>query len=630
MKKLTHSLLAKVIAVFLVTIVFFATAVCAVSVGVFASYGGYFQSYDSLREKVVEDYLWNYPYRIASDYSNGYAFDENGYDYDFYYTIYSEKGEVLETNYNGEEYIGSIRVNFVPSSYYYRYGIIEDETEDFASSISNDYYTVELRAKSESQQSGLLLFLFSVLNVLYTLRFWLIAFILVGVILFFALATFLFCSAGHVAGKEEITCNYVDKIPFDFFTAFYIVIAMFEYALMSGIDGSIPLFVVLCIFLFVDFLLGMLYCLSIATRIKTGTLFSNTFSAVVLRALAKTLKKFYRSTAYLFKNLSLVWKLALGLGGIMFLDIILAGMWGIEDVLILLPFEAIIASVILLYAAISFEKLKTASKRIAEGEINTSVDTEHMRFDFKEMGENLNHITEGLGKAVDERMKSERFKTELITNVSHDIKTPLTSIINYVDLIKKEKIENDTVSEYVEVLDRQSVKLKKLIEDLIEASKASTGNLSVNLSYCEIGVLLEQTAAEYQEKLEKANLDLVISQPEQAIGIEADGRHLWRIFDNLLNNIVKYALPGTRVYLTLERVDRKARITFRNISREKLEISGNDLTERFVRGDSSRNTEGSGLGLSIAKSLTELQKGSLQITVDGDLFKVVLEFNAQD
>lgn len=256
------------------------------------------------------------------------------------------------------------------------------------------------------------------------------------------------------------------------------------------------------------------------------------------------------------------------------------------------------------------------------------MDTKYMFWDFEEFGECLNHIRDGLGRAVEDRIKSERFKTELITNVSHDIKTPLTSIISYVDLIKKEEMPTEALREYVEVLDRQSQRLKKLIEDLVEASKASTGNITVQLAECDVQVLLNQSMAEYQEKLEKAGLIPVLKQPDSPVHIRADGRHLWRIFDNLLNNICKYAMPGTRVYLDVTLLDGEARITFRNVSESPLQMDGETLLERFVRGDTSRHTEGSGLGLSIAASLAQLQHGRLELVTDGDLFKVVLVFPA--
>ena len=253
-------------------------------------------------------------------------------------------------------------------------------------------------------------------------------------------------------------------------------------------------------------------------------------------------------------------------------------------------------------------------------------------------------------------MQSERMKTELITNVSHDIKTPLTSIINYVDLIKKEDIKDEKMSEYVEVLDRQSVRLKKLLEDLLEASKASTGNLEVNMEKMDVAILLNQLVGEYTERLENRKLSLVMdTHGFEQVYIMADGRHIWRVFDNLLNNICKYAMEGTRVYIDITSLNTRSaaanksddvnveaytecpntyesdgqepvhvNIVFKNISASQLNISSDELMERFVRGDSSRNTEGSGLGLSIAQSLMKIMGGDMKLEVDGDLFKVVL------
>ena len=270
--------------------------------------------------------------------------------------------------------------------------------------------------------------------------------------------------------------------------------------------------------------------------------------------------------------------------------------------------------------------LHKGSKRIAAGDLSHPVDTSKMFWKFKEHGENINKVSEGIQLAVNERMKSEHFKTELITNVSHDIKTPLTSIINYVDLIKKEEIQDEKVQGYVEVLDRQSARLKKLIEDLMEASKASTGNLTVNLEECDIEVLLTQVIGEFEERLQKNQLEVVVDKPDHPVKMMADGRHMWRVLDNLLNNACKYSLPGSRVYVSLHQNANEAVIVFKNISKTALNIPSEELMERFVRGDSSRNTEGSGLGLSIAQSLTELMHGSMKLEIDGDLFKVTLRF----
>ena len=285
----------------------------------------------------------------------------------------------------------------------------------------------------------------------------------------------------------------------------------------------------------------------------------------------------------------------------------------------------VLLPVVILYA-LMLRKLQKGGEALATGDLSYQVDTTRMLWSYKEHGENLNRIGEGMTAAVEQRLKSERMKTELITNVSHDIKTPLTSIINYADLIEKEPCENPTITEYAGVLHRQSERLKRLIDDLVEASKASTGNLEVLLAPCEVGVMLTQTAGEYEQRLMEKELTLVTSQPERPVKIFADGRRLWRVFDNLMNNICKYAQRGTRVYLTLEEQKGQAVISFKNISREPLNLSTDELLERFVQGDAARKSDGNGLGLSIAKSLTELQNGSLELMTDGDLFKVVLRF----
>ena len=227
-------------------------------------------------------------------------------------------------------------------------------------------------------------------------------------------------------------------------------------------------------------------------------------------------------------------------------------------------------------------------------------------------------------------MKSERFRTELITNVSHDLKTPLTSIINYTDLLSKEEIDNETAKEYVDVLSRQAVRLKKLTEDLLEASKASTGAISVSMQPTDAAELLTQAVGEYEERFAARSLHAVLDIRHNPLWISADGKHLWRVFDNLLGNICKYSMSGTRVYLTAEAIGKTVVMTFRNITENPISVTAEELTERFVRGDASRHTEGSGLGLAIADSLCKLQGGTLSLTVDGDLFKAVIAFAAID
>lgn len=463
-----------------------------------------------------------------------------------------------------------------------------------------------------------------------------------------ALFVFLMAAAGRRAGTGEVTPTWVERIPFDLYSAIMLLLG-------SGCMGAM---VVVIEEWQMDMALGallvvagvalaavlILWCMSLSLRIKLKTVFTSCVCYRVLAWCWRIVKKLWHWVKRLLgalladiKTVPFVPRAVLIVLVVLaaeFMYILSAANdtagqlfgWFVERALLLL------AGVYVLAAA---KRLLEGGRAIASGNMSHRVDTSRMRGALAEHGENLNRITDGMNKALAERVKSERFKTELITNVSHDIKTPLTSIVNYVDLLEKEEIDNPKAKEYLAVLSRQSARLKKLIEDLMEASKASTGNLTVKPERCELGVMLAQTAGEYEEKLAAAGLELVVDKPEENVYIMADRQQLWRVFDNLMNNACKYSLPGTRVYLEVMRVTRTggealcpgAVVTFRNISKTRLTVPGEELSERFVRGDSSRNTEGSGLGLSIANSLTELQNGKMTITVDGDLFKVQLSFD---
>ena len=292
-----------------------------------------------------------------------------------------------------------------------------------------------------------------------------------------------------------------------------------------------------------------------------------------------------------------------------------AGLWLCLNFLVLLA---------LCWWTVNFRRLRKGSQALASGNLHHQIETQHMPRDLKLYAEDLNNISVGMADAVDEQMKSERFKAELITNVSHDLKTPLTSIINYVNLLKATRQEDPKALEYIEVLDRKSQRLKKLTEDLVEASKASTGVLRVSREKIGMAQLIDQALGEWTEKLEERKLTVVPTLPEGETWVYADGRHLWRVIDNLLSNCAKYAMEGTRVYLDLTRGKGQVSLSVKNISREALNVPPERLMERFVRGDESRTTEGSGLGLSIARSLTELQGGTFSLAVDGDLFKATV------
>ncbi len=282
---------------------------------------------------------------------------------------------------------------------------------------------------------------------------------------------------------------------------------------------------------------------------------------------------------------------------------------------------------IILYGTNAFGKLMEAARRMSQGDLTTKVDDSLMVGCFKDFSTHLNDLAGVATVAAQKQMRSERMKAELVTNVSHDIKTPLTSIINYVDLLQKAKSQEEA-EEYLEVLSRQSQRMKKLIDDLMEMSKASTGNLNVEITQVNATEAINQALGEFADKLAAASLTPVFHAPEKPVLMQADGRLAWRVLSNLLGNAVKYALPNTRLYIDLVRLENQVLISLKNISREPLNVSSEELMERFVRGDASRNTEGSGLGLNIAKSLMEVQGGQLQLLIDGDLFKATLLFPA--
>ena len=449
--------------------------------------------------------------------------------------------------------------------------------------------------------------------------------LLLGILLFL----FLLAAAGWHKGEEGPRESFVDRIPFDLFT---LLIAGAEAIVFSGIFGpgwnfdAVGVTAISALLLLAG-LIFLLWCMSLAVRVKCGTVWKNNVISGVWRWLVRLVRGGGSLLLRGLKALPLMGRWAAILGGLTLVDFLLTAMTDGGSAWPLFFLRLLVICPAALYLVWQLRKLRLAAHEIARGDLNTTVDTRGMFLELKEHAQDLNAIRDGVSAAVEERLKSERFRTELITNVSHDIKTPLTSIVSYVDLLEKEELGNETAKGYVEVLSRQSARLKKLIEDLVDASKASTGNLTVNWERLELGVLLDQAAGEYAERMEKAGLELVCGKPDHAVAVMGDGRHMWRIFDNLMGNVVKYAQPGTRVYVDLAEKAGKAEITFRNISRERLNTSGEELAERFVRGDASRSTEGSGLGLSIAMSLARLQKGEMQITVDGDLFKVTLSFD---
>lgn len=467
-----------------------------------------------------------------------------------------------------------------------------------------------------------------------------------GTILALLCFIFLLCSAGHKNGREGITPSAIHEIHLDVYTV-VVAIGAFTGLYLAfgwiGMNQSMINLIVLVVLFAAEVIWCTLYFMELAIRLKMGKWWQNTILYRVFRFFGRFCKRVFRGIVKLILGIPMVWRTAL-----LCLAVCVAEFFGLmlfynnTDVLLFFwAIEKFILCGAITFVALMCKELQEGSEALANGDLNYKLDTSHMVLSFKEHGENLNRIGEGISAAVEQRMKSEHLKTELITNVSHDIKTPLTSIINYADLIGKE-VSGDVkdtgdgagtetaqerkqhISEYAEVLLRQSQKLKKLLDDLLEASKATTGNLEVHPEVCDVSVLLSQAVGEYEQRFSEKKLETIVKQPEETVKVMADGRHLWRVFDNLLNNIYKYAQAGSRVYLNVEHDGQNANIIFRNMSAYPLEMSPEELEERFTRGDRSRHMEGNGLGLSIAKSLTELQKGDMEIVTDGDLFKVVI------
>ena len=439
---------------------------------------------------------------------------------------------------------------------------------------------------------------------------------------------YLIYSLGYVKNKEEIYLSWLDKIPLEILFFGYCLLFFVEAALLVMCLSVISVDVNLCVMLIM--LVGYFSVLSalygagtLLKRIKAHTFFKNSITYRILKWL---IQKYKNVKNIISSNKNLGGKIALYFIGIVTVSILIGLIFKEFGILLDIVFW-IWCYYKIMKEVDKFKQIHDATEKIYKGDTNIKLDESLYTGVLKELAIYINDIAGGFSNAIKESLKSERLKTELITNVSHDIKTPLTSIINYVDLLKQENIQNEKAKEYIEVLDNKSQRLKKLIEDLVEASKASSGNIKINKEVLNVKELLNQVTGEFEDKFNSRGLNIISKLPEKTVYIKADSRYLYRVLENIYSNVAKYAEENTRVYIDciLEEENTVA-IYVKNISKDELNISADELMQRFVRGDKSRNTEGSGLGLSIAKSLTELQDGTFNIYLDGDLFKVAIKF----
>ena len=512
-----------------------------------------------------------------------------------------------ESTYQGEEYgfHETFRYELYNSEYY------------TPSYITVEAYVVDPLTADDGFSSRA-----SLLNRLYESREEIPVITAISGIVTLLLFTYLICAAGRKKDEAAVVVGGLHRVPFDLLSAVVLILDAIILAIAANFGWTtVETGIAVCFGATTLYGLNLFYVMSFAIRCKAHTLWRSFLVYRVFRWLKEKWLVLYRNMSFLWKSLVVISGFALitllvGSFCILVYDTVFV---------IFFWFYMAIAYLALLALAIVFQlqyrRIQDGIRRIVSDDPAARIDTNGLYGDMKEQAENLNHISASVQAAVEKQLKSERLKTELITNVSHDIKTPLTSIVNYVDLLKKQDVPDETVQEYIEVLDRQSPRLTKLIEDLMEASKASTGNVNMNLVPLDLVELVKQVAGEYEDRLRDRGLELRVSLPEREVPVLADGQLLWRVFDNLLSNAQKYSQPGTRVYLDLQEAGGQVVVTFRNISAYSLNISGDELMERFVRGDSSRHTEGSGLGLSIARSLIELMNGHFGIVIDGDLFK---------
>ncbi|MBR5636847.1 MAG: HAMP domain-containing histidine kinase, partial [Pseudobutyrivibrio sp.] len=504
-----------------------------------------------------------------------------------------------------------------PDLTYYTVVCFPNETKLAASTYTNDFYAQAKAVSALAPTLKIVLPLVAILSFAIAIASWIM----------------FMCVAGHRKGVEGIVEGPIEKIPADL----ALVVAVFAISIVLGVTVSIVdsldstafglVGMLLAVAGIISVIIGFLWSSNIAVNFKLHHVWKNSLICMILGVIKRWLSVFNQETKYIRSTVKWTYRI-----WAIFVIITILEWFGImitstDDILFLWFVEKVAFGIILHIFLKSYARIKGAALALAEGDTSAQVDLNGMPLFLEEHAKAMNDIQSGISVALDERTKSERMKTELITNVSHDIKTPLTSIINYVDLLEKEEIKNDKAKEYLEVLDRQSKRLKKLIEDLIEASKVSTGNINFNFENVNAVTLLNQSIGEFTDRLEANNITVVTSFPENDLYLKADNRYLWRVFDNLMSNIVKYAQPNTRAYITLEEDGTKLKFTFRNTSKEELNISAEELMERFVRGDKSRYTDGNGLGLSIARSLTEAMGGNMNLSIDGDLFKAILTFD---
>lgn len=560
---------------------------------------------------------------------NGISEDKTGIPYQIscsvQYPVLVTNEEAINTLY-GEEFLHKKTVNIAAYN---------DKPVTVRYYESPNYtVTVTLDADAAMYRAGTSL---ALLRLIYEQRYNLMAVLAFSLVILSVGLVYLCCAAGRNQVGSRVNPRGLNRLPLDVYAAaggvagyllFALAVEMINYWIFS-MDNLNPgtLVLVGCVLLVVAVIcIGFYFAL--CAQIKTKNLFwwKNSIVGWLCAKARIGIRFACKGIAALFEILPVIWN-HLVIGGAMGIAVVAAALFATHGSVIPLLAVISVCVLIVLYGGYAYGTILQGAEKMAAGDLNNKIDSRFLIGVYKKCADYLNALADVAIVAARNQTRSERMKTELITNVSHDIKTPLTSIINYVDILQSAQTKEEA-AQYLEVLGRQSQRLKKLIEDLMEMSKVNSGNMAVDIICMDPAETVNQALGEFFHKLEEKQLTVIFRQPESPLSMQADGRLTWRVLSNLLNNIVKYALPGTRVYVDVKQVENKVLLSLKNISKEALNVPADELTERFVRGDTSRNAEGSGLGLNIAKSLMELQKGQLQLLVDGDLFKVTLVFPA--
>lgn len=496
-------------------------------------------------------------------------------------------------------------------------------------------YTVAVQLREKVLENSAL----HLLTTLYPHRYTFIAVLALGLLLAAICTVYLLVAAGHCA-DGSIRPGALNRLPLDLYALLagfaVAALAVLFFRLCEWTDregphlGNLSLLGInllgICLIVY-----AFVFAFAAQIKVKNAFWWRNSIIGWLCRQVAALVRWIHRAISALMMMLPIIWQwlvIVAVLAVVGFVTFLLAtsgSYYRVNGLFILLLIEIFVCLGVVCYAGYCFGVLLKGARQMSQGDLGCKVPTKYLRGSFLRFADQLNALSETALIAAQKQMQSERMKSELITNVSHDIKTPLTSIINFVDLLQKPHSQEQE-QEYLEVLARQSDRMKKLIEDLMELSKASSGNISVNLQEMDAAESVNQALGEFSDKLENAGLCPIFHSPRETIRMIADGRLVWRVLSNLLGNAVKYALPGTRLYIDLVKVDGQVLLSLKNISRAPLNIPAEELMERFVRGDAARKGEGSGLGLNIAKNLMEVQGGQLQLLLDGDLFKVTLIF----